>query len=188
MRRRQKGLTLIELMVTLAVAIVLLAVGIPAFRSLEVNDRVTSQVNALVNALNLARIEAISGSAPVSVCAANGPAVDTCGGLVWANGWLVFTDGAGAAGAYEKNLGDGLLRREGPLTGKPVVSSPKNYVQFDGRGERADLSGKKVTNLDFVIAKLDQQGSSAGRARWVCVNLAGQIRAESADRGNDQCK
>jgi len=63
------GLTLIELMVTLAVAIVLLAIGIPAFQGLASSNRASTQANGLVTALNLARSEAISRGIPVAVCA-----------------------------------------------------------------------------------------------------------------------
>jgi type IV fimbrial biogenesis protein FimT len=187
MKRREKGLTLIELMVTLAVAIVLLAIGIPAYRSLDVNDRLAAQVNSIVGSLNQARLEAISAGVPVAVCAASSKAANTCAGSTnWANGWLVFQDGGSTPGAFDS--GENLLRRAPPLSGSPLLADAVAFVRFDGKGERVDLDPKKSNkDLNLVVLKLNQTGTTAGRDRWVCVNRAGQIRTEAKDLGSEQC-
>ena len=62
------GVTLVELMVTIAVAAILLAVAVPGFRNLIVSNRLTATTNAFVAALNLARIEAVKRNARVTLC------------------------------------------------------------------------------------------------------------------------
>jgi len=52
---RSRGYTLLELLVTLTLAVVLLALGVPGLRELALDARRTADVNALVSAIHLAR-------------------------------------------------------------------------------------------------------------------------------------
>ncbi len=93
--KTKHGFTLIELMVTLAVAIVVLSVGIPVFSTLIANNRAAADSNALVTAIQYARSEAVKRSALVRVCAGNGTSSDptptACSGdNNWARGLLVL--------------------------------------------------------------------------------------------------
>ena len=56
---REEGFTLFELMVTVAVAAILLVVGVPAFTSFVQNNRAAAHANELVTAFAFARNEAI---------------------------------------------------------------------------------------------------------------------------------
>ena len=62
-----RGFTLLELMVTVAVAAILATVAVPGFRDLIQNNRVTTQTNELVSALNFARTEAVKRGRNVAV-------------------------------------------------------------------------------------------------------------------------
>lgn len=62
------GFTLIELVVTLVVAAVIVAWGLPSFKNLIISNRLVSQTNDLIGSLNLARSEAIKRGSTVSVC------------------------------------------------------------------------------------------------------------------------
>lgn len=62
-----RGFTLLELMVTIAVVAILATVGVPGFRDLIQNNRVTTQTNEIVNALAFARTEAIKRGRAVEV-------------------------------------------------------------------------------------------------------------------------
>lgn len=67
--RRPRGFTLIELMITLAVAVILIAIAIPSFNYLMVSNKLTTTANNLVSALSLARYNAIKLNATVNVAA-----------------------------------------------------------------------------------------------------------------------
>ena len=79
--QQQSGVTLIELIVTISIMAVLLAIGAPSFQSMIVSNGLTSQTNILVSALNLARSEAIKRNRQVAVVAETADA--------WKYGWRV---------------------------------------------------------------------------------------------------
>lgn len=66
--RINSGFTLIELMVTIAVAAVLLTVAIPSFRDLLARNELTTTANAWVGALSTARAEAVKRNQSVALC------------------------------------------------------------------------------------------------------------------------
>lgn len=84
--RGQRGFTLIEMMVVISLLAILLAVGVPSFRAMIQQNRVTAVTNDLVAALQFARSEAIRTGANVTVCSSSDQS--TCSGT-WTNGWVV---------------------------------------------------------------------------------------------------
>jgi len=89
--KNQKGFTLIELMVTVAVAIVVLAVGIPMYDRVIENSRSVSIINQMITDLQLARSEAIKQQLFVSLCTSTTGSSCT-GGNDWHDGWIVWVD------------------------------------------------------------------------------------------------
>lgn len=72
MRKSQSGLTLIEVMVTIAVMVVILTIGIPSFNSVIEQNRATVAANDLLGSLQLARSEAVRLNEPVTITPSNG--------------------------------------------------------------------------------------------------------------------
>ncbi len=88
----QRGFTLVELMITLAVGALLLAVGVPETVSFLMSNRLTTQTNDILVKASLARSEAMKRSSPVVVCTSSDGA--TCSdSLDWEGGWIAFIDG-----------------------------------------------------------------------------------------------
>jgi type IV fimbrial biogenesis protein FimT len=100
-------------MVTLAVAAILLVVGVPSFREFIDSNRLSSGVNALIADLNMARSEAIKRTRTVTLCAsADGASCATSGG--WEHGRILFADNN--ANATVDN-GEAVIRVSGPAGG-----------------------------------------------------------------------
>jgi prepilin-type N-terminal cleavage/methylation domain-containing protein len=84
------GWTLIELMTALAVAGVLVGIGVPALGSWIQDQRLTTAATSLVLSLNYARNEAVKRDSAlgVAVCASNDRL--SCSATNWALGWIVI--------------------------------------------------------------------------------------------------
>lgn len=97
---RQCGVTLIELMVTLAVAAVLISIAVPSFRSLMAANKLDTAANGVVNAVRVARMEAIkrNGSAQFCSNSAGANAGDSLGGACGAEGGAVWAMGGNGPG------------------------------------------------------------------------------------------
>lgn len=130
---RNRGFTLIELMLTLAVAGALLAYGIPLFSSSVKNSRLTGAVNEFVSAIHLTRSEASKRGGSVIICRADDTDTDlpTCGtGTSWLDGWVVFADDPAGNG---QNLGvldagDDIVAVHGPLSDQMFINIQDNAI------------------------------------------------------------
>jgi len=88
----QAGFTLVELMITIAVLAILIALATPSFTSVINSNRLTAQANNLMADLQLARSEAVRRNRKVSVCrTTDGAACATAVGD-W-DSWLVVLPG-----------------------------------------------------------------------------------------------
>ena len=87
MRQRIRGVTLYELLMTLALVGIVAASGLPAFDRMLARNRQTIEINALFHALHLARKESIMRRKVVSLC----PSLDgrQCA-TDWSTGWIMF--------------------------------------------------------------------------------------------------
>lgn len=144
-------------MATLAVAAILLTVGVPNFMRFVQNNRATTHTNELVTALNLARSEATQRGTLVTVCSSTDGA--TCSGSGdWTPGWIVLgPDGELVRAWPERSGGTNLITSDGD-------------VQFEPRGSIADDGG-----ADFAIRVPDCTGD---QGRDVSVNRAGRVSVE----------
>lgn len=66
--RNNRGFTLIELMVTIAVFAVIVMMATPSFNKLIVNQKLNSSTRGLINAFNLAKSQAAILKRAVAVC------------------------------------------------------------------------------------------------------------------------
>lgn len=94
--RRAAGFTLVELMVTVAVAAVLLIIAVPSFNNIINTNRLTTAANSMVNALNTARMEAIKRNGSVQFCSNSagsndGSVSDTLSSACGTSSGAVFT-------------------------------------------------------------------------------------------------
>ncbi len=93
--KRQKGFTLIELMVTLGIATIVLSFGVPSFQNVIMDNRLITKANQFVTSVNLARSAAVRYQRNATVCASTNydAAVPTCTASTdWSNGWIVWVD------------------------------------------------------------------------------------------------
>ncbi len=92
-RSSQFGISLVEIMVTIAVVSILAAVAAPNVQTLIKNNRVRSVTDEFTSSMYQARSEAVKRNNLVTMCASNATQ-DNCDGGVddFSGGWIVFTD------------------------------------------------------------------------------------------------
>ncbi len=166
---RQKGVTIIELMVAVGVLAILAAVAVPSYQFLITNNQVSTQSNRLLGSLLYARSESIKRGQTVSVCwSASGTACGGTSGQGWSDGWMVFVD-VGADGTYHSAT-DTLLKVESAIPGGHTIkSSYANSVQF-----RPDGSSNAFGNFTLCSADNEPQ-----HTRQVDVSRSGRSRVTS---------
>ena len=67
--KRANGFTLIELMITMAVAVVLPAFGVPAFASYVKNNRIIAETGKVIIAMQVVRREVVKRGSGAVICA-----------------------------------------------------------------------------------------------------------------------
>jgi len=88
-----RGLTLIELMITLVILGVTVTMATPAMQQLIQGSRLRTETTRLLDAINLARSESVLRNVPVSVCPSSmaDSGIPDCAGD-FSDGWIVFTN------------------------------------------------------------------------------------------------
>ena len=111
----KSGFTFIELLVTLAVVAIMLAMTVPGFQAMLTGNAIASLSNEFVAALHLTRSEAIKRGTRVTLCkSANSTApVPVCGGSDWQDGWIIFVDSSAPLGQF--NVSEVIIQRHEAL-------------------------------------------------------------------------
>lgn len=110
---RQRGFTLTELMVVVAIVAILLSIGVPSYRYVGNSYRVSSEVNGLLGDLMYARSEALKEGQFVTVCVTtNGK--NCTGNTSWNRGWLVFSN---PSNSVQPRPQDPILRLQASFPG-----------------------------------------------------------------------
>ncbi len=136
-----------ELMTAMAVAGVLISVGVPSYQEFVANQRVKAAVSALNYSLLFARSEAIKRNADVVVAP-----VGTC----WQSGWTVSVGGSTLATetAYPDLM---IAARSAP--GPSLSFNSEGRV--DGTATPFEVSSRSATGVDKRCVSVDLSGLPA---------------------------
>ncbi len=139
-RSRQRGFTLLELVITMAVAAILLVIAIPSFQYITTSNRISGEINDLLGDMQFAKAEAIKEGQTVTICASTDEA--TCSGAAaWNTGWIIF------AGTGNPTPSDPVIHIHGRFYGSDSLQATGNTsaVQFNREGFAFGLPGAGVS-------------------------------------------
>jgi len=172
LQRRASGFTLIELVVTIAIASVLLMIGVPSFVAFQRNSELTSATNSLVAALGAARGEAMKRGRQAVVI----PRTSNN----WTTGWTVFVD---TDNNQQFNGSDVLIVQQGALagyftvTGQGTAQNSPSYVMFNPSGY-TQTSGSVFQSATLKIERNDISGTEkTQQTRIIVIAKTGRVRA-----------
>ena len=159
--RTQRGFGLIELMITISMIAVLTAIALPSYSYLIRGNRLSTQANDFLSALNYARNESITRGRGVTVCAADTTAdtvPDACGlATEWTTGWMVFIDDTVAATTPTAIDAAMVLRTwVGNTHNTLTVDAEQSFVRFNPRGE-SNLETDAIFTLKPISDCSNQQ-------------------------------
>ncbi len=135
----QTGVTLLELLATIAVLVILAGVGLPEMSRFLHRQRIASAHSELQAALAYARGEAVRRMAQVSLCRrAAGKGEPRCadGGRDWSEGWIVFVDRSAQTRSRDPVMGEILQVHRGFAKDATLTfTAPRGTsLTYDGEG------------------------------------------------------
>lgn len=166
------GFTLVEMIIAVAVAAILLTIGIPSFRYVTNSNRIAAEINGLLGDMQFARSEAVKEGIPVTVCvSSNSTACDGLNVNTWQSGWIVFSD-ANANAAVDG--GDVVLRVQKPFssTDSFVATNNVGAVTFNREGYANGIA-------NGTLIQLHDATNTHSWTRCLSVNLVGMLVSET---------
>jgi len=162
----EHGFGLIELVVTIAIAAILLALALPSFREIGIRMNETSNNNNLVGALTTAKSEAVKLGTIAGL-------VSISGGTDWSSGWRVLID-SNNDGALTS--ADTVIATYPALTNQytvetKVTGGANGQVIFSSLGYLA----APATLIDINVCRPDHNTTESS---WIHVTGSGEVKSQ----------
>lgn len=177
----QKGFNLIVLMTVLAIAAIVLSVGVPLLSATIERNNVSAEANRLMASINFARSQAVNKQQVVTLERKSGNAND------WTEGWTVYSDGdSGGNEPMSTVANEDVLLKDF----EPNTSGLSIMADSDGDHWISFLpSGRLDENAVVFIAVCNADLTDGITGSMIEVSLVGRVRRttiEAADK-TDNC-
>jgi type IV fimbrial biogenesis protein FimT len=169
---RNKGLTLMEVMIAIAILGIITSLAASSFNNLIRRQQVSGETNVLFSLIYYARSEAVKHNKVVTICKSDD--VTQCGGD-WSDGWIVFTDDDkdGSRDNGETIISSGKIGEGYKLAWSAFGSN--SYIRFTPNGLTLSQNGT------FKICPLD---GNVKFARAVVISKTARVRLPKDSDGN----
>jgi len=162
------GFSLYELLMTMALAALVLTLGIPSFGSILANHRLKVEVDALFHAVHLARKSSIVRRRVVTLCPSrNG--IDCEPGFDWSNGWMMFVN-TDRDQPVARDDDEAVLSHHTVDRNARIMSNRKTFT----------LRSTELRATNGTLVFCDREGR--GTARALVISYTGRPRVTRQDR------
>lgn len=182
--QHQRGLSLVEMVIALAILALLIALGMPSFQTWLLNTQIRNSAEAMSAGLQQARAEAVKRNQPVqfTLVSTNNPSVldNSCAASAAGTSWVVsrdVPDGKCAAAVSDGVAPRIVAKRAGgegsaaaAVAGTNAAGNAASSVSFNGFGRTegaAPLARIDVTSVAADTRSLSVRISAGGAIR-VC--------------------
>ena len=165
---RSSGFSLVELMITIVVLAVIIAISAPSFTGVFNGNRLTSRANELVASLQMARSEALRRNAPVLVCRSEdgSECADEIGS--W-DLWITIDS-------------DDVVLRQDRLKAPVELTSDVHTISFRGDGVAREAGGGLLDSQFVACIPTTRPGDNQ---RLISVSLGGRVAITSQNGGGE---
>jgi type IV fimbrial biogenesis protein FimT len=166
-RDRPAGFTLVELVITVAIVSILLAIAAPAMTSFLAEQAAAGNADEFAAAVRFSRTEAIKRGRAVTMCASSDPAADApeCDADDWGSGWAISD-------------GTTVLRVQNALRSMDSATGDETSLTFLQNGLITPGAGAYV----FVPV-----GGDTSKQRTVNVSSTGKVTVCYEKNGEEKC-
>jgi type IV fimbrial biogenesis protein FimT len=169
-KRQASGFTMTELIVTMSIVAILLAIGIPSFKYVTVSNRISTEVNG---DMQYARTLAIKQGLPVTVCASVAPFAQCDNTSSWQNGWIVFLD---SNGDHVVQPTESVVRIQNAFTStdtfQPGGALTFTWITFNREGYAA------TNNVNTVTLELHDSTANTAWTRCLEISPVGMLTTQ----------
>lgn len=168
-KRYDKGFTLVELMVTVAVAGIIAAIAAPSFSKMISHNRLVSSGNEMIAGLQIARTEAITRREATTFCPSSDGA--SCSNTVGSQ-WIVLSTVNGAPTVLRSVAANPKVsvKTSANVTGgnTRITFTPSGFVQVGAKSSgtismcAADLTGENAVDISAAVVRITSARREAG--------------------------
>lgn len=164
------GMTLIELLLTVALVAMLMSLAVPGFANLLLDARMTDQVNALVHGIHLGKQSARIRLSDIALCKSL-DGQNCAHDRAWHDGWILFEnrdrDHPPSVGPDEPVLAAGAPYADGTITANRLHFVFRPFV---------------IRSTNGTLTFCDRRGDAAARA--LIISPTGRPRTAGTGPGN----
>jgi type IV fimbrial biogenesis protein FimT len=171
----QTGFTLMELLMTIAIAAIVATIGIPSFQYVTNSNRVAGEVNGLLADLQFARGEAIKEGQPVTVCMSKGGTTCDTTGNAWNSGWIVYSNPNGTGANTTIPAAGSILRIQNTFTSTDTFLAAPAFsaITYNREGYAIGVGNGTLISLHVASATPAQ---TASWTRCLAVSMNGMTQ------------
>lgn len=142
--KAQKGFTLVELIISLAIIAILATIVVPSYNDFIINNKITSTVEGIESAHALARNDAITHLRQSGVCGVTDSSSVDCINS-WTSGWMAYSIVSGASVPLRYWTGEVGVTASASATSQfypsgELVSGTPNQIQVEVETESRCIS------------------------------------------------